>query len=142
MEEIIGGEDNNEENILIVGDLIFDMFCHKNNKLRDFCENHGFINTIKEPTRVNHNKNVKNTATLLDVILCLFLSCFISSAVFPCPFSDHSLVISSFNYSKPKRIPPNRLMRVLSKENIVLIIESMRAIFSSFCFKGPDVNSQ
>ena len=58
---------------------------------------HGLNNTIHKGSRRNPTIN---RSTLLDVILCYFLTLLTAYEVINSPFSDHSMVISAFNFEK------------------------------------------
>ena len=79
---------NNE--IIIIGDLNYNMLVKKDNHLAEFCKDHGFKSTNnKTGTRLNSSqKNLESGSlvwTLLDVILCYSLSNLISTTIFPYP---------------------------------------------------------
>ena len=93
-------EDLETSEIFIVGDLNFNMDDQKHSsKLSDFNSNLGFTNTILKPTRRNP---VSGKMTLIDVILSSSPSSCLSSNVFPYSCSDHSLIVSIFNFKSSK----------------------------------------
>ena len=104
------------DDIMIVGDINFDMLV--DNKLADFCNTHGFGNTIKTGTRLNP-QTMKTT--LLDCILCHQMSSFIKSQVFESDLSDHYLAISIFEHHTDKSKSQKVLSRCLSQDKILQI---------------------
>jgi len=131
--------DQGLEDTIIVGDINYDMLDKNNNKLQTFIDTHGFSNTISKGTRLNPTTH---RFSLLDVILCYLLTSLTSSTVINCSFSDHSLIISAFNFSKKYNIPEKRLIRCLNNDKIVKIKSSLLNIFSNFTFVSKDVNTQ
>jgi hypothetical protein len=111
------------DNIIIAGDLNYDLLKSQQNKLVDFNKSMGFGNTIATGTRLN-----KTTGyfSLLDVILTLCATSCIISAVFPISFSDHSLVFSIFNYKSFKRGSETIMSRCLNAKKLSQIAEEIR----------------
>ena len=98
------------DEIIIVGDLNFDMFdINKSKPLVEFSTSNGFSNTVKKGTRLNP---ITYALTLLDVILCYSLTLLIDSEVFHYPDSDHAFTVSIFNYSSP---PSNKQTKYKSR---------------------------
>jgi hypothetical protein len=113
-------EPNNDT--LIVGDLNYNMLNAKDSKLNNFTDAHGFHNTVRKGTRLNPRTLA---TTLLDVILCYCLNFFITSEVFCCPFSDHFLVVSVFNFNSHKQKAERIHSRKLDPDRLSAIKESL-----------------
>ena len=94
---------------LVVGDLNYNML-DSDCPLEEFCKAHGFSNTIQSGTRLNP---ITFVLTLLDVILTLCFGFFLKSKVFPFSLSDHSLILSVFDYSSRKCKPKNIITRCI-----------------------------
>ena len=56
------------DEVIVAGDLNFDMLSESQNELHDVCDNLGLSNTVKKGTRFNDKSS---SSTLLDVILSL-----------------------------------------------------------------------
>ena len=113
----------NSNNIMIIGDLNYNLLESQPNQLTNFMNSFGFYNTIKEGTRTNPITKVQ---TLLDVILTLCISSFLTSCVFHNSFSDHALIITTFKYGSSK--PDSCLLksRCLSKNRLRLIKRALQ----------------
>lgn len=125
--------------VIIVGDINFDMLDRNHNKLWDLCQSFGYRNTISTGTRLNPTTK---KYTLLDVILCLVLAYFLSSEVINVPFSDHSFIISAFDYKKKYNKSEKRLTRCLNKDKILLLKNRVKNVFASLPIAGICVNFQ
>jgi len=99
-EQLKNFEDIDSLDTLIIGDLNFNMDDHHHSKkLSDFNTTFGFTNTIHKPTR---RDPISGNLSLLDVILSTSPSSCLSSNVFPYACSDHSLIVSIFNFKSSK----------------------------------------
>ena len=115
------------DDIIIAGDLNFDCFDHiKSTKLVDFTISHGFTNTVSQGTRTCPQTG---NCMLLDVILCLLSSCFISSMTFTYANSDHKLVVSTFKYKTSKNKSQEIKTRTLNEKNLLLIKKKIGEYF-------------
>ena len=110
------------DDVLVVGDLNYDLLSQTPTELHDVCECIGLHNTISSGTRFNP---VSRVSTLLDVILTLCLNFFISSEVFPFSRSDHDLVISIFDFKSIKIPSMSFSSRCLSGEKLSLLAERL-----------------
>ena len=90
-----------------------------NNKLYDFCHSYGYQNTIFEGTRLNLQTL---DTTLLDVILTTNYDCLLDSKVIPYSNSDHSLVISIFNFHSSYFQRSKVTSRCLSNNKLLSLI--------------------
>ena len=129
--------DSSSSETIIVGDLNFDISTDTPerglNKLDEFINSNGLFNTIKKGTRYNREKD---RASLLDVILCYKPESYTRSDVFPCPFSDHSLIISSFKFKKPVNHTEYKLIRCLNVVTLDAIKYALSLILLVFTFIG------
>jgi hypothetical protein len=129
---------------IIVGDLNYDMTVGRvgsPHKLDEFISSHGLFNTITKGTRLNTSSG---STTLLDVIMCYDSKSHLTSNVFECPISDHSLVISVFNYTKPKNHCELKPVRCLNLNNLNKIKSAFLLIFSTLLLPSlieNDVNN-
>lgn len=82
------------ENIVLVGDFISNLFCENNNKLVDILNSFCFLNVIDKPTRVT-----ENSSTLLDpIILSENLICAYSDVIkVSKDISEHDAAIAYIN---------------------------------------------
>jgi hypothetical protein len=133
--EALALENENSHETIIIGDLNYNLLEGKNNKLTNFMINHGFQNTVNKGTRLSFRTWV---TTLLDVILCYCFNFFITSEVFFCPFSDHFLVASVFNFKSNEATLEKVLTRRLNDERLDAIRSSLRNILRSFSV-NPDM---
>lgn len=129
---------------IIIGDLNYDLgrsstFEESRSRLHEFMNIHGLNNMISKGTRFNPHTNY---ASLLDVVLCYNANLCTSSEVFPCSFSDHSLVISTLDSTNSTRHNLLKSFRCLNKNNLDLIKNSILTIFSTFIILGLDINEQ
>ena len=86
---------------VIIGDLNFNQLdkAEKGKKLNQFNVTHGFSNTNTE-VGTCYNRS-RNEWSLLDLILCYFLSFLLAFKVIPNAISDsHAMVFAAFDYKK------------------------------------------
>ncbi len=120
---IVNKYDSLCDDIIVVGDLNFDCFdAEKSSKLTDFCAVNGFTNTITQGTRICPQTFQQS---LIDVILCMITSFFISSMVFTYPNSDHKLTVSVFKYKSSKNKSQLIQTRALNPENLAKIKDKL-----------------
>ena len=127
------------EDIIIVGDLNFNMLDRNDNKLFDFNQSNGFRNTIFAGTRLNPTSLAY---TSLDVILCMILAYFVASEIINVSFSDHSFILTAFNYKKIYNKSEKRSTRCLTKEKIFLLKDRLKIILPSISITNACVNFQ
>lgn len=108
------------DEVIVVGDLNFDMLSEPQNELHDVCENLGLNNTVKKGTRLNERSS---SSILLDVILSLWLKFFIISEVFQFSRSNYDLVISIFDFRTSLVKPGSFVSRCLSSGLMRLLAE-------------------
>ena len=139
-QHLIQSEKENLIEMIILGDLNFDMQdpCDSR-KLTDFNAAHGFINTIKAPTRLNPSSGKE---TLLDVILTSSPSSCLSSTVIPYSRSDHRLIISVFNFKSAKykfcKIP-SRCLNDKSMEKVKIEIKKQLSLYDFKILINTDI---
>ena len=133
--------DKNNNEVIIIGDLNYNMLLKKDNPLVIFCKDHGFKNTNKTVgTRLNVNKNLLTPVwTLLDVILCYSLRKFINTTIFPFHSSDHAMVVTMFNFKKEYLKSNSFVARSLSPKNLDSIKLSLSRIIPTFSFESSDI---
>jgi hypothetical protein len=139
LEEKILGMEIGLEDTIIVGDLNFDMLGDKKNKLAALINTHSLSNTIYRGTRYNPTTC---RYTLLDVILCYYITFLAASEVIKCSFSDHSFIISAFDFKKSYNKQDNKMVRCLSKNKLLLIKHRLKLVLSGFGFFGSNSNDQ
>ena len=136
---VISNLEKNHKEIILIGDLNYDMFIKEKNTLVAFCKTHGFKNTNKTVgTRLNQ---AKNEWSLLDVILCFQIKSLINVSVFPCPFSDHDLVVNMFNFKKSYTKKSSFLARSFNKVNCEEIKNSLSRILEEFKYDHDNVTT-
>lgn len=96
------------------------------NRLGEFIDDNGFMNTIKKGTRLNRTTGI---FTLLDVILCLSTDLFLTSGVFDYSNSDHRLVISAFRIPSRKVKDSKISSRCLNKDKLAQVREKIGVYF-------------
>jgi hypothetical protein len=118
---------NLNEQMLIIGDLNMDMLSSKGAHLRDFCDEFGLVNFVKEPTRVVYGKS----STLIDVVLHNG-TCIESTHVVDFPYSDHKMVITKCKFKSVVNPHIISTKRKLNEKAIQAICGCLAAIDFSF----------
>ena len=139
LQQLTSAYEESVEDIIIVGDLNFDMLDRNDNKLFDFNQSNGFRNTIFAGTRLNPS-SLKYTS--LDVILCMILAYFVASEIINVSFSDHSFILTAFNYKKIYNKSEKRSTRCLTKDKIYLLKDRLKIILPSISTTNTCVNFQ
>jgi exonuclease III len=114
---------NLNNNLFIIGDLNMDWQSTKGDSLKAFCSDNGLYNFVNEPTRVFVGKN-HISSTLIDVVLHNGSSIIDTFAV-DFPYSDHKLVVTTWNFQSESIKSTSNYKRKLNDKAIDLIIKDL-----------------
>ena len=103
---------NLRQEIVVIGDLNFDLFSDHNDikKFKELCDQFQLANSIETPTRVT-----ESTATLLDLILSSHPDHYAKSSSLHLGISDHDLIYTVRKQRLPKPSPEAHLLSKYEK---------------------------
>ena len=126
------------ENIVITGDLNCNLLAADNDvcklKFNQFLHSLGLHQFVTDPTYVS--------GSLLDVFVSNAENFLSDVSVYPCPYSDHSMIKANLYIPKSRRKPTYVSSRRLHRINIPAFHAALRAVDWNLVISQPEVSEQ